>query len=607
VALAIWFGLVSSLLEVAILVGWIQIDGSAVLGALQMNRHFLWMIPVSQIVIFQIIGIPTAFASFFNKDLAQKIALYLGCSLAWFSLFSMVKGLHTLACVALAIGLTSRIVPRLLKHSGGLQKLVQYSLPLMFLGVGALALVSFDALILKERRQLAALPAAAPDTPNVLLIVLDTVRADRLSAYGYNRDTTPNLRKLAQRGILFQDARSAAPWTLPSHASMFTGRWPHELGLEDGRTLDRRFPTLAEAMTERGYATSGFVGNTYFCNSWFGLGRGFLHYEDCYEENILISPAEALRCTALGRWVMKLTGFANLARPEVVHIPKDAARIKVDFLKWIDETPGRPFFTFLNYIDAHDPYQPPFGFNKHFGLTAETDADLNMLRNWHLVNKNKLDARQVQLVNDTYDDCLLGLDEQIGALLDGLESRGKLKDTIVVLTSDHGELFGERKLFGHGGSLYKPEVHVPLLISGPAGIPASTQVSTTVSLRDLASTILDLAGQPSSRTNIPGRSLQRFWNGENAGTEEPFLYEVDATMKIAKTAIWPPAQRGPMAALHINEHVYIRDALGKEELFDLKSDPVEAQNLVNNPESTEILKLARTRFDAMVPANRGRH
>ena len=134
----------------------------------------------------------------------------------------------------------------------------------------------------------------------MLLVVLDTVRADRLSLYGYGRDTTPNLARLAERGVVFNEARSAAPWTLPSHASLFTGRWPHELNVSGDRPLDGTFPTLAEFLAKHGYATAGFVGNTYFCNSWYGLNRGFFHYEDYYEQNIIISPGEALRCYGAG-------------------------------------------------------------------------------------------------------------------------------------------------------------------------------------------------------------------------------------------------------------------------------------------------------------------
>ena len=110
--------------------------------------------------------------------------------------------------------------------------------------------------------------------------MLDTVRAESLSLYGYNRETSPRLKEFAGRGVRFDQARTAAAWTLPSHASMFTGRWPYELSTRPDRPLDDTFPTLAEFLRDHGYATAGFAANTYFCSLWYGLGRGFMHYED---------------------------------------------------------------------------------------------------------------------------------------------------------------------------------------------------------------------------------------------------------------------------------------------------------------------------------------
>ena len=116
---------------------------------------------------------------------------------------------------------------------------------------------------------------------------MDNVRSDDLSLYGYGRDTTPNLTRLAGRAIKFDQARSSAYWTLPSHASMLTGRWPHELSVTVDRPLDTAFPTMAEFLAKQGYVTAGFVGNTFYCNSWYGLDRGFSHYEDFYDNRVV--------------------------------------------------------------------------------------------------------------------------------------------------------------------------------------------------------------------------------------------------------------------------------------------------------------------------------
>jgi arylsulfatase A-like enzyme len=608
IATGAWFGLVAGLIEVATVLLWLQIDGSSILGSLQMNRHFLWMIPLSHLVIFSVLAIPTAILAPFRPQSARFLSIFLPCWLGWFSLLSIAQGLHVGARAALGIGLAYQLTPRIISRAAGFAKVVRISLPILLGVVGLLGLGSFDRLVLKERRTLATLPAAAPGAPNVLLIVLDTVRADRLSLYGYGRGTTSNLDRLAARGVVFSEARSPAPWTLPSHATLFTARWPHELGLEDGRTLDSTWPTLAEHLANRGYATSGFVGNTYFCNSWYGLARGFLHYEDYYEENLLVSPEEALRCTALGRWLIRMVGTSYLARPEAVHYPKDAARVRRDFLRWVDDHPDRPFFSFLNFIDAHDPYQTPPGFDHHFGLKPETVDDFNLIRSWNSRDKTTLTPRELTLINDAYDDCLAYVDQQVGGILDDLERRGRLDETVVIITSDHGEQFGDRKLFGHGNSLYRPELHVPLIIAAPGRIPAGRVVSQPVTLRDIPATVVDQLREDTALSPFPGRSLARFWETDSSELldDEPFLSEIDATRKIAKTPIWPPSRRGPMASLVAEGHVYIRDALGAEELFDIAQDPEERHDLIGNEASRGVLERCRIAFDQLVPAGRGR-
>ena len=603
VLIATWQGLATGLIEVGILTLWLQFDGSAILGSLQLSRHFAWMIPLSHLVIFVLISLPALVLGFFRPRLALRITVFAGSFLAYFSLLSMIKGMFSWACALLALGLAYQTTQITLAHISGFRRMVRWTLPALF-GLFALCgYLAFDRVILHERRNLAALPAAPANAPNVLFIVLDTVPANRMSLHGYARDTTPNLKRLAARGVKFNEARSPAPWTLPSHASMFTGRWPHELGLEDGRTLDSRWPTLAEFMTKRGYATSGFVGNTYFCNSWYGLARGFLHYEDYYEENVLISPEEALKCTALGRWVIKLVGSSYLSRPESVHFPKDATRVKRDFTRWLDANPTRPFFTFLNYIDAHDPYQPPLDREKHFGLKIESAEDFELIRSWHLLNKSKLTPRELTLVNDAYDDCLAHIDEQIGVLIDDLDRRGRLENTYVVITADHGEQFGDRNLWGHGGSLYRPEMHVPLIVFGP-GIPAGKEVAAPISLRDISTTLLELVGASGKPSPFPGRSLVRHWTSDGPITPDTVLCGVDATIKIASTAVWPPSKRGPMASVIVDGYNYIRDALGGEELYRVEGDPTERQNLIASPDVKDVIDRCRAEFKRIYPAGR---
>ena len=221
----------------------------------------------------------------------------------------------------------------------------------------------------------------------MLLIVLDTVRADRLSLYGYHRATTPKLEQLAKQGIRFDKVRATAPWTLPSHASMFTGRWPHELGVEWMTPLRGKFPTLAEYLGSHGYATAGFVANTLFCSYDTGIDRGFTHYED-YE----LGPLAAIRTAVVVDLAFKAAFRLALdygpsfdagpfrpvqgrpcwggSWPEIESAPH---AINLKFVDWLARRrePGRPFFAFLNYFDAHAPYIPPTIAGHRFGLQPE--------------------------------------------------------------------------------------------------------------------------------------------------------------------------------------------------------------------------------------------
>ena len=375
---------------------------------------------------------------------------------------------------------------------------------------------------LKRHRE-SGRPSPSAAAPNVLLIVLDTVRADHLSLYGYDRPTTPALERWARRGILFSEARATAPWTLASHASLFTGRWPHELGVRWMTPLGTTVPTLAEHFGSRGYATAGFVANLIYCSYDTGLDRGFTHYEDYVLERLM-----ALRTASLiDQAVTELSALSGLVdagpfrslRAAIGRsfFPreqrKDAGAINRAFVGWLSQRPepARPFFAFLNYMDAHSPYVLPPGAAHRFGLKPESRDDFQLLnRHWDSIDKLRLAPRYRALRADSYDNCIAHLDEGLGKLLDELAGRGVLDRTLVIVTSDHGEGLGEHGLFDHGESLYRTEIRVPLLIVPPAAPRTRGVVSQAVSLRDLPATIVELAGQGTG-SPFPGRSLSRLW------------------------------------------------------------------------------------------------
>jgi arylsulfatase A-like enzyme len=605
--LAALTGLVVGFAEVSILVIWHACSRSTVLGSLQMNRHYYWMIPAVHLTCFTACALPLAVAAIVRPQWARRTAILLLSTLGFFALLLIIQGLYASASGCLAVALSLQIVRWVKPDDPRLRRTVRVGLPVLLVALAVLGMWRYNQVVFKEQRALASLPARPPGTPNVLLVVLDTVRADRLSLYGYQRATTPNLARLAGRGVVFGEARSAAPWTLPSHASMFTGRWPHELGVSGDRPLDGRYPTLAEYLAGQGYATAGFVANTYFCNSWYGLDRGFAHYEDYYEDNVIVSPGEALRCAALGRWLIRSFGATTNARPEAANTLKDARKISDDFLRWVEARRDRPYFAFLNYMDAHDPYLPPAGYAGRFGVKPETPAEIERIRHWHHVRSASVSTRDRTLVLDSYDDCLAYLDEQLGRLFDTLEARGILRDTLVIVTADHGEQLGEHGLYGHGKSLYRAEVHVPLLIFGPGGIPAGQCVSRPVSLRDLAATVVERLGL-NEHSPLPGHSLAPLWapapDRSNATVPtSPALSEVAIRTRISRNAQRAPAQRGPMSSLVHEGKVYIRDAVGREELYDLAEDRAEEKNLAGLPPDRDVLEQCRSALRSLVPAD----
>jgi arylsulfatase A-like enzyme len=432
--------------------------------------------------------------------------------------------------------------------------------------------------------------------PNVLLIVLDDVRAASLSLYGHNRPTTPNLDRLARKGLVFSEARSTAPWTLPSHASMMTGRWPHELSVGPDLPLDGTFPTLAEVLGREGYATAGFVANTIYCNALHGMGRGFARYEDIYE-NQTVSLFEIVRSTGLGRRVIQVLGYPISGGIGETSVRKTAAMLNRDVLGWLAGRPAdRPFFVFLNYYDAHSPYLFPDDTAPRFGMAALPLAEQVEIdkRFWDVAAGKPVPAAvsSQQIVNegytlfqDSYDSCIAYLDRQVGLLLDEIERRGLLENTLVIVTSDHGEQFGERGLLGHGVSLYRREVHVPLVVIPPSRTSTAKVVNQPVSNREVAATVAEWV-ELGPRNPFTGRSLTRFLDDRREPPPETstVLCEVQHIETIPRRAEIP-STLGPVTSLVSRDRVYICSDGGREELYDLLHDDLESVDLARYPQS----------------------
>lgn len=454
--------------------------------------------------------------------------------------------------------------------------------------VAALAVSVQGQAIWAENRQLARIALPSQRTPNILLLILDTVRAESLSLHGHIRQTTPKLEQFANRSVIFDRAIATAPWTLPSHSSMFTRRWHHEVSSDWLLPLDHSHPTLAEVLTAHGYHTAGFVANLSYCGRETGVNRGFLHYED-----YPVSIGQVAISSSLGQTVVSSDRLRRAIGYHELVNRKTAAMINNDFLKWLSgRDTEHPFFAFLNYFDAHEPYLPPPPFDTMFG-------DPNIVRNnfQHSAfdavrDKRGLSPQDIQAEIGAYEGTIAYLDDQIDLLIKELERRNILDDTIVIIASDHGEEFGEHGEFEHGNTLYLPSIHVPLMISYPAHIPSGVRVNEPVSLRNLPATLIDVIGIESA-VDFPGYSLRRHWKGENDTDDwrgEPVLAEVNVEG-------WDPNAARNLKSLVMEKYHYIRYADGQEELFDFDADPLETEDLVDSGEGHQMLDRFRIALD----------
>ncbi|MGC8643712.1 MAG: sulfatase family protein, partial [Isosphaeraceae bacterium] len=354
-----------------------------------------------------------------------------------------------------------------------------------------------------------------------------------------------------------------------------------------------------------------------------GLGRGFTVYRDyifpglsAFKPAALVDrPVEGLR--EIHHFLRERASLVFLAEPLNwfdVGIRKPAAAVNREVFDWLSRRgqAERPFFAFVNYYDVHYPYRMPEDGIHRFAARPRTEREIDIIEKWLTVDKSTLSPRETALARDSYDDCIAYLDEQVGRLLDELERLGLLESTWLIITSDHGESFGEQPgIFLHGTSLYQPQVHVPLVIVPPLGGPRPSRpvVSETVSGRDLPATVVDLLGLEADAP-FPGASLARLWEKPPAaGTIEPPisptsppLSEVVPTNPLDPDPAKVLEDRRAWGSLVEGDLIYIRirdEEIDREELFDLRNDPRQARNLADDPARQAVLQRMRSRLDEL--------
>jgi len=402
--------------------------------------------------------------------------------------------------------------------------------------------------------------AAASARPSIVLVTIDTLRADHVSAYGYPRATTPNLDALAAGGARFADAYAMSSTTLPSHATIFTSRPPDEHGVvKNGIALPDDVPTLAEALRAAGWETAAFV-SSFVLEHRFGLARGFDHYDDDFTGADHSSP--------IRHW----EGYS-------LDAPYDRRAVETTdhALAWLAaRDDDRPFFLWVHYFDPHGPYDPPAGHREAF---LEHD-----------------DPRSPRHAVDLYDGDVHYADAELGRLLAATEPLAPL----TIVTSDHGEGLWDHGWLAHGVFLYEEMVRIPLVVRFPGVIPPGRVVGGLAAHVDLAPTLAGLIGRPLV-ADARGRDL----SPQLRGTADP---DPDRAVHLQRRQY--QASRlghlriaGPKHAIRVGTWKLILspEELGFE-LFDLAHDPGELHNLAGlRPDVVEALG------ERLVAWQRGQH
>ena len=435
--------------------------------------------------------------------------------------------------------------------------------------------------------------------PNVFLAVMDAVRSDHLSCYGHPRKTTPNIDIIAQESVLFENVFSAAPWTPPSHASMFTGMYPSQHGvLGKNLYLDEEIPTIAEIFSSEGYETLGICVN-YWVSTKTGLARGFNRFVSELNRGYIKRFAPRL---SLDWIIFCLETDIRF----MVHNWSHEAKVFQEIKRWIlnSQKRNKPFFIFVNYFDAHTPYDPPQPFKKKFQKVYNRNVDLEKISDVfnsrhgypYIAKETEVSEEEWDVLRSWYDGSIAYIDFFLGKLFDYLKERELYDDTFIVITSDHGESFGEHQLANHLFCLYDTLLHVPLIMRHPELTSEGKRISNIVSNIDIFPTLLDILNMKSN-SKISGVNLipfeNRIYHKYVCAEYGPPLADITALKRLSpnvESSICNKYNKN-LKCIRSDDFKYIIASDGKEELYNLEKDPDESKNIiVEFPEKAKELK-----------------
>ena len=593
VLLAVWFGVIGGVVEGLGLLVFQWINWESWGKVFHVSIEILWISATFDLVLFSLIAVVVAWVLSRVRRVQVLPAVFVILALlTFYDWFGLTHRLSRISSLILGAGLAVALNRVFSKHQDETINFLRRNVKWVGLGLITLVAGIQGQRVLKERLIVSRLASPPASAPNVLVIVVDTLRADHLSTYGYPLATSPNLDRFAKSAAVFENAFSTSSWTLPSHVSLLTGAYPHEHQVTDVKrhmSSDHSFPTVAETFSQHGYRTGAFSANTVYFTRDMGFGDGFAHFDDYFS-----SPADTFVRTFYGKEIARQVlgrrrGRAILARLGFSYfqemdedddysmssenlglvVKRRAPNVNRALLDWVDRDRSRPWFAFLNYMDVHPPYRAPSHGRE---ITAKTK--------WELLAK-------------LYDNDIQDLDSSFSDLLQALGERNAIGNTIIVFTSDHGEMFGEHRLYRHQNALYRGVIHVPLIIWKPGTVPA-IRVPSPVTNADLPATLVDLLGW-SAESHFPGTSLRAAWTNPNEAGGRPVLSEM-AQFKYRPARF--PCHSGPLKSLVAgNLHYIVHKKLGPA-LYDWTKDPQEEKNLLEDNSQRELA----AKFETMLQA-----
>jgi arylsulfatase A-like enzyme len=391
----------------------------------------------------------------------------------------------------------------------------------------------------------------------VILITVDTLRADRLPPYGYPGVTTPAVDRLSAEGVTFERARAQAPWTLPSFCSMFTSLNPSTIGVRSGADrLDDAAATMAEYLKDAGYVTQAIVTNAWLMRP-FNLHQGFRGYYHFDEREVASYQLSQMAWYRVAVRAGLTPTWQGMARTGAEPITDEAIR-------WLVSNRDARFFLWLHYMDPHEPYEPP---PQYIPVSSEPYLGVYRWNSGYLerTKQRSLTPSDIHQFQRLYDGEIQYVDHNLGRLLEALDFLQLTDSTLVLFTSDHGEEFLEHGDLGHGRTVYGEQLHVPLILRCPSLLPAGTRVPDCVRLIDVLPTVLDLLDIEPVRL-LQGESLVSLANAPGAGSRDSYA-EANRSFN-------------SQISLERGRYKIISDQLlGGVQVFDLAEDPTEQEDL----------------------------